>query len=498
MMHDYKNVAGSTRVRHEQKQHWHLHGALIFIVSTLLAVLISLVKTGSSEASIQKKAGESAQTGPVEAIHAHSLELESGEEMLTIGLALPPPTESAPRPLHTPTGWQPFTVKSGQNLAAICSRAGISASDVHAIMSLGKGVEALNTLYPGDKVDLQIAPDGKLMALRHESRLSKLSWAESNQNAWTKQLLIRRNGEDSRGIPVFIAETINHPLEIRAKHATGVIEYSLYHASQKAGLSYQLFDELVDLFSWDIDFTKDVHKGDRFTVVYEEYYREGEKIPDKNQKYPILVAEFINQGKSYRAVRYTDPNGETGYFTPEGASLRKAFMRNPIKFTRISSYFNTSRKHPILNTIRAHNGVDYAAKTGTPIRATGDGKVVFRGVKGGYGNTIILQHGQRYSTLYAHMSRFDPGAQVGRKIKQNDIIGYVGQSGLATGPHLHYEFRVDGQHRNPLTVRHATADPIPSELMREFISYATPLLAQLDILDRHYLALNETVELSGQ
>lgn len=495
MIHDYKNVPGSTRVRQEQKQNWHLHGALVFIVSTLLAVLISLAKTESSEASIQKKTNELPQNGFAEASSPHAMEHETAEaeETLTIALTLPPPTESAPRPLHTPTGWQTFTVKAGQNLAAICARAGVSSSDVHAVMSLGKDVEALNTLYPGDSVDMQITPDGKLMALRYESSLSKLSWAESNQNAWTKQLLVRRSG-DSQSSPAFVAETINHPLEIRTKHATGVIEYSLYHASQKAGLSYQLFDELVDIFSWDIDFTKDVHKGDRFTVVYDEYYREGEKIQEKNQKYPIVVAEFISQGKSYRAIRYTDPNGETGYFTPEGASLRKAFMRNPIKFTRISSYFSASRKHPILNTIRAHKGVDYAAKTGTPIRATGDGKVVFRGKKGGYGNTVILQHGQRYSTLYAHMSRFAPNAQVGRKVKQNDIIGYVGQSGLATGPHLHYEFRVDGQHRNPLTVRHASADPIPSRLLPEFTAYATPLLAQLDILDRHYLALNEPAE----
>jgi murein DD-endopeptidase MepM/ murein hydrolase activator NlpD len=310
----------------------------------------------------------------------------------------------------------------------------------------------------------------------------------------SKQLLVKRNGENAQGYPVFIAETITHPLEIRTKHATGIIAYSLYHATQKAELSYLLFDEFADLFAWDIDFTQDVHKGDRFTVIYEEYYRDGERIENKDQKYPIVAAEFINQGKSYRAIRYMDPNGETGYFTPEGNSLRKAFVRNPIKFTRISSYFSSSRKHPILNKIRAHKGVDYSAKTGTPIRATGDGKVVFRGVKGGYGNTVILQHGQRYSTLYAHMSRFDAKAQVGRKVRQNDIIGYVGQSGLATGPHLHYEFRVDGVHRNPLTIRHASVAPVAAELMPEFTTYAKPLLAQLDIIDRHYLALNDSLE----
>jgi murein DD-endopeptidase MepM/ murein hydrolase activator NlpD len=492
MMHDYKHATGSTRARHDQKQHWHLHGALVFIVSTVLAVLISLVKTESSEASIQKKTGEALEAGFVHEDAPHPLELEAPEEeMLTIGLTLPPPAETPSPPIQSAAGWQPFSVKSGQNLAAICSKAGVAASDVHAVMSLGSEVEALNTLYPGETVEMQIAPDGKLLALKYDFRLLKLSWAESNQGAWTKQLLIKRNGEDAQGNPVFVAETTNHPLEIRTRHATGVIEYSLYHAAQKVGLPSQLFDELVDIFSWDIDFTKDVHKGDRFTVVYEEYYREGEKIQDKNQEYPILVAEFVSQGKSYRAIRYTDHNGETGYFTPEGASFRKDFIRNPIQFTRISSFFSSSRKHPILNTIRAHKGVDYAAKVGTPIRATGDGKVIFRGVKGGYGNTVILQHGQRYSTLYGHMSRFDPKTQVGRKVKQNDIIGYVGQSGLATGPHLHYEFRVDGVHRNPLTIKHVSINPIPAELMSEFTAYASPLLAQLDTIDRHYLALNE-------
>jgi murein DD-endopeptidase MepM/ murein hydrolase activator NlpD len=461
------------------------------MVSTVLAVLVSLAKTENSEASIRQKTAEFHQSGLAHGA-PELLETEIAEEMLTIALALPPPTQSASPSPHAPTGWQSFRVKPGQNLAAICSRAGVKPGDVHAIMSLGKEVEALNTLYPDDMVEMQIAPDGNLMALRYEFRLLKLSWTESEEGAWTKQLLVRRSNEEVQGNPVFVAETINHPLEIRARHATGVIEYSLYHATQKAGLSYLLFDELADIFGWDIDFTQDVHKGDRFTVVYEEYYREGEKIQDKNQKYPIVVAEFVNKGRSYRAIRYTDASGETGYFSPEGASLRKAFMRNPIKFTRISSYFSSSRKHPILNTIRAHKGVDYAAKTGTPIRATGDGKVAFRGKKGGYGNTIILQHGQRYSTLYAHMSRFAPNAHVGRKVKQDDIIGYVGQSGLATGPHLHYEFRVDGIHRNPLTIRHASVEPVPPEAMPAFTAHTTPLLAQLDSLDRHYLALNDT------
>jgi murein DD-endopeptidase MepM/ murein hydrolase activator NlpD len=495
MIHDYKSVTGTARAKQGQKQqHWHLHGVLVFIVSTALAVLISLVKAGNSEASIQKKTIEP-QAALVQTIPANPLELQMAEDMLTINLSLPPLDEThdmlASSESREDLHWQPFRVKNGQNLAAICAQAGVKASDVHALMNLGKEVEVLSTLYPEDSVAMQITPDGNLLALRYDFRLSKLSWAESNQGAWTKQLLVKRNGEDSQGNPVFAAETISHPLEVRTKHATGVIEYSLYHATQKAELSH-LFDEFVDIFEWDIDFRQDVHKGDRFTVVYEEYYQDGERIDNGDQKYKIVAAEFINRGKSYRAIRYTSPDGETGYYTPEGNSFRKTFLRNPIQFTRISSYFSSSRKHPILNKIRAHKGVDYAAKIGTPIRATGDGKVVFRGTKGGYGNTVILQHGQRYSTLYAHMSRFDSKARVGQKVKQNEIIGYVGKSGLATGPHLHYEFRVDGAHRNPLTIKHASVEPVPPQLMPEFTLYATPLLAQLDIIDRHYLAFNES------
>jgi murein DD-endopeptidase MepM/ murein hydrolase activator NlpD len=244
--------------------------------------------------------------------------------------------------------------------------------------------------------------------------------------------------------------------------------------------------ELAAIFGWDIDFALDIRRGDHFTVVYQEYYLEGKKVRDGD----ILAAEFTNQGKSYRAIRYVDADGNAGFYTPEGLSLRKAFLRTPVKFSRISSRFTLHRKHPILNRIRAHKGVDYAAPRGTPIRATGDGKVVFRGRKGGYGRTIVIQHGSKYSTLYGHMSRYNGKVKLGRRVRQGQVIGYVGSSGLATGPHLHYEFRIDGVHRNPLTVKLPVAEPIAKRYRDDFQKLATPLIAQLELLTRSLVARN--------
>jgi murein DD-endopeptidase MepM/ murein hydrolase activator NlpD len=250
----------------------------------------------------------------------------------------------------------------------------------------------------------------------------------------------------------------------------------LFEAGVQAGMSDKLTMDLAGIFEWDIDFIQDVREGDEFTVLYEEIWRDGVKLRNGN----IIAAEFVNQGKSYRAAKYRDANGRSNYYTPDGHSLRKAFIRAPLNFTRISSNFDPNRRHPILNTIRAHQGVDYAAPVGTPIRAAGDGKVIFRGVQGGYGNVVILQHGGNISTLYGHMSRF-ANARVGTRVAQGEVIGYVGQSGLATGPHLHYEYRVNGVHRNPRTVSLPPADPVPAEFQEDFKTTTATLWRQLDL-----------------
>jgi murein DD-endopeptidase MepM/ murein hydrolase activator NlpD len=258
-------------------------------------------------------------------------------------------------------------------------------------------------------------------------------------------------------------------------------------SAQDAGLSDNLTMEIANIFGWDIDFALDIRKGDAFTVLYEELYLDGEKIDDGN----ILAAEFVNNGRTYQAVRYTDAGGHTDYYSLDGKSMRKQFLRTPVSIARISSRFNLKRKHPILNKIRAHKGVDYAAARGTPIKATANGRIVHRGKKGGYGNTIIIQHGSKYSTLYAHLSKYRGGLKKGSRVKQGQEIGYVGSSGLATGPHLHYELRVNGVHRDPLRVKLPGAEPLDRKYLDDFMTQANTLLARLDLVRNVQVASNE-------
>ena len=278
----------------------------------------------------------------------------------------------------------------------------------------------------------------------------------------------------------FTSEIITVELGTQVKQAGGVIRDSLFLSGQAAGLSDNLIMQLADIYGWDIDFIMDIRNGDRFNVIYEEKYKNLEKVTEG----PVLAAEFINQGRKIRAVRYQREDGTADYYTDTGANMRKAFLRSPLKFSRISSHFNLRRKHPILNRIRAHKGVDYAAPTGTPIKVTGDGVIHHLGNKGGYGKTIIVKHGNKYSTLYAHLSRYKKGLRRGRPVKQGQVIGYVGKSGLATGPHLHYEFLVHGAHRNPLTVALPKAEGVPVAEMDQFKTRTTHLFAMLDASQR--------------
>lgn len=252
--------------------------------------------------------------------------------------------------------------------------------------------------------------------------------------------------------------------------AHGVIRSSLAVAGMEAGLSDELITQLTRIFAWDIDFAANLHRGDQFTVVHELTHYGDEQI---------VAAEFVNEGRILTAVRYEDGEGNVGYYTPEGKAMRKAFLSTPVDYVRISSHFDANRLHPILNRIRAHKGVDYAARIGTPVKAAGDGQIAFVGRKGGYGQVVIVKHGERYETLYAHLSDFKKGLLEGEAVQQGDIIGYVGQTGLATGPHLHYEFRVDGVHRNPehQEPRHLMA--LNGDLLADFKLAAHPALAQL-------------------
>ena len=233
--------------------------------------------------------------------------------------------------------------------------------------------------------------------------------------------------------------------------------------------------QLANIFGWDIDFVMDIRKGDHFRLLYEELFLDGEKVGDGN----ILMAEFWNQGRHVTAFRYATKSGDIDYLDLKGDSLRKEFIRSPVSFTRISSRFSTGRYHPVLHKVRAHKGIDYAAPRGTPVKAAGDGKVIHAGNKGGYGRTVIVQHGQSYTTLYAHLNGYAKGIRTGKRVRQGDVIGYVGSSGLATGPHLHYEFRLNGVHRNPLTVPLPKARGIPDNERKEFLVHANKLRNQL-------------------
>jgi murein DD-endopeptidase MepM/ murein hydrolase activator NlpD len=273
----------------------------------------------------------------------------------------------------------------------------------------------------------------------------------------------------------FIDNTANDEIPHRITSVHGTVDSSLSVAGQKAGLSNNLITQLINIFAWDIDFASSLHHGDQFTVVFEEA-----GIGINSDDSQIIAAEFVNQGRILTAIRYTDNEGHTDYYSPEGRPMRKAFLSAPVDFVRISSGFDTHRKHPILNRIRAHKGVDYAARTGTPVKSAGDGEVVFRGRKGGYGQVMIVKHGEHYETLYAHLADFKKGLEPGDQVQQGEVIGYVGQTGLATGPHLHYEFRIDGVHRNPESLHLAQSMPLQAELLADFKSQTQSVLAQLN------------------
>ncbi len=367
------------------------------------------------------------------------------------------------------TIWQEHKIASGESLSAIFLSNNLSRLDLNNIIYANDISSKFATIQPGQSLLIGHDLSGNLSHLVYK----KSAYAE----------LKATRLEDGS----FKVELIEEELDRRINSATGIIHSSLFLDGQNAGLSNNIIMQLANIFAWDIDVALNLHEGDRFSVIYEKLYMGDEFIGSGK----ILAAEFINQGKSLTAVRYKNPAGKISYYSSSGDSLRKAFLRTPIAFARISSHFNLKRKHPVLNRIRAHKGVDYAARTGTPIKSSGDGKITFRGRKGGYGRVIIVQHGHKYSTLYAHMSKFKKSLRVGSRVKQGQVIGYVGKSGLASGPHLHYEFRVNGVHRNPLTVKLPNASPIQAKYKADFREKSRLLLQQLAQLSSTQVAANE-------
>ncbi|MBM4196730.1 MAG: M23 family metallopeptidase [Gammaproteobacteria bacterium] len=358
-------------------------------------------------------------------------------------------------------------VQRGDTLERLFHRTGIAPADLSAIMELPVARDNLRILRPGDEIRVS-HDNGELLSLSRAIDVFR-------------SLTITRNGQS------FTAELVDLPYTTRTTRSTGTITSSLFQAAASAGLSDSTIMNLATIFASEIDFVLDLREGDQFTVIYEEMWRDGEKLSDGE----VLAAEFMTQGKVHRAVRFESSTGEIGYYTPEGQSLRRAWVRAPLAFSRVSSDFNPRRRHPILNTIRAHTGVDYAAPSGTPVRAPADGSVNFRGRKGGYGNAIILQHPGGITTLYAHLSGFGKAARLGARVKQGDVIGYVGATGLATAPHLHYEYRVNGRYMNPRTVKLPGGGvPLQASERPRFQRAALPLVKRLDA-GRSLLAVND-------
>ena len=369
------------------------------------------------------------------------------------------------------TRWQQTELKPGDNLSRVFTRHSLSAADALAIAHRApKGV--LN-LQPGQIIKWQNTNDNHVTRLRIET--SALIAHDFSRNI---------EGQYEYSLDEKIADR-------RPKFAQATIQSSLFLDGAKQDIPQSTLIELAGLFGWDIDFALDIRQGDEFSLIYEELFLDGKRIGFGN----ILIATFINQGRELTAIRYENNKGESQYYAPSGHSMRKEFLRNPIDFARISSRFNLRRKHPVLNKFRAHKGTDYAAKTGTPIKSTGDGKVIFAGRKGGFGNCVIIQHGSRYQTLYAHLSKFNRKARKGRRVKQGQVIGYVGSTGLATGPHLHFEFRVDGVHRDSLRIKLPKSRSISKDQRKSYKAEANRMIEWLKSQQSTQLASDHSLDL---
>lgn len=323
--------------------------------------------------------------------------------------------------------WKFEKVKPGDNLSLIFQRANLSASDVHNVVHNSKDSKNLLKLFPGQTFAFHIDESGELQSLKHI------------QNKF-ETTVFERDGDQ------FTTTHIRREPEIRRNYGTAMITSNLFTAAQRAGLSQNLIMELASVFGGVIDFVYDVRAGDSFTVLYQEEFLDDEKTGNG----PILAAQFTNRGETYTAYRYEYEDGSVGYYNEDGVSMRKAFLRAPLDFTRISSGFNPKRLHPVFKTTRPHRGIDYAASRGTPVYAAGDGRVAKAGYSKANGNYVFINHGTNYTTKYLHLNK--RGVKSGQRVKQRQIIGWVGSTGYATGPHLHYEFLVNGVHRNPRTI----------------------------------------------
>jgi len=416
---------------------------------------------GIDEPVIGLEESETGEAVPGEEETAQEITAETTpvEETETVGQT---GDEEAPKPLMVV-----HQVKSGDTLLSIFNALEIDSQHYNRLIASKDVSKGLSRLKPGQMLYFYLDGNRELTKLVHESDSIR-----SDNYTFTDKLIM--------------LDSVSKQIEKRTETVQGKIRSSLFVDGQNAGMSGKLIMNMARLFNFDIDFGSELQKGDYFGVIYEAEYVDGERIGTGD----ILAAEFINNNKQYRVVRYEDQNGNIDYLDEEGRSRRKMFIRTPLNFTRISSKFTNKRWHPVLKRWRSHKGVDYAAPTGTPVWATGDGQVHIIGRQRGYGKVVYIKHG-KYVTVYGHLNGFKRGLKKGDRVKQGQVIGYVGQTGLATGPHLHYEFRIHGKHVNPLSAKLPVQDPIDKSKMKHFLATAQPLFKSLDLLKGQDVAMND-------
>ena len=429
----------------------------VAVVCLIAAPLVSLILAPTSDDGVDRVSREGLVSVPlVDKALAH---FDGGKGRLTRS-ELTRADSIATAPSGAPTAEavseRVEKVRAGDSLARVFERVSLSPGELAAVLESGPLAGVLKSIYPGHELKFVTSADKRLM---------KLSYTPDP----LETLEFNRDGD------AFVARQITRQAQIATAYRHATIDQSLFGATQRIGLSDELTLRLAQIFQWDVDFVLDIREGDQFAVVFEERYLDGGVIGYGN----ILAAEFVNQGTHYTAVYYTDIDGRGDYYNASGESMRKAFLRAPVEFSRISSNFNPRRLHPIQRRVMPHRGIDYVAPAGTPILAAGDGRVLKAMRTAPNGNFITLQHANAIQTKYLHLSKFARGIRSGSRVRQGQVIGYVGATGWATAPHLHYEFLVDGAHQNPRTVPLPKAQPIPSKQLARFKAQSEPLLAQL-------------------
>lgn len=444
---------------------------LLAVIALSIVILLPyfLVKTFRHE---QKKAysNNTLSLPGTEQPSAPKQQEQAAEETLTDPANTSQLTEKlsvAQKSLPQESNWEFITTREGDSLASVFKRLGLSGKTLQTILHDNPHAKALSG----------IKPNQQLQVLRQGLVLEKMIVPVTT----TQFLVVSREGEHYR------TQINARKMTSHTHYVTATVHGSLYATAKRMNISYKLIREMVEIFNWEIDFARDVRAGDQFTIIYKALFIENKQVGVGD----ITSVTYTNRGKVHQAIRHTHQNGDYDYYTPEGNSLRKAFTRYPIKFSHISSTFSLSRQHPVLHYKRPHKGIDLAAPIGTPVRATGDGQIEIIAPQSGYGNMIKIVHNKTYSSIYAHMLKFQKGLTKGDHIKRGQVIGYVGQTGLATGPHCHYEFHINHQPKNPTTVDLPRASPVPAREMASFKANSAIMLAQMKLYEEAKLAAAE-------